>query len=273
MAMTAPTTAWTDSEARAVPGRPLIEALGLERALAAQAPGGPALTVSLVGAGGKTTIAHALADELAARRLRIVITTTTKMSLEPALVTDVAAAVERLEALAFGGAVVAGAPVGDEKFGGFGAAGLAALRAACDVLIVEADGSRRMPIKVPGEGEPVVPDETDLLVLVTGLTSLGRPLEEVCCRVELVPRVLGEGVDRAVVLDAALAARLIQAGYLDHAKLAAWCPERTIVVLNQADDLAAWERGRDIAAQLGDVRSVLTTAAVSSPTTQAIPRG
>ncbi len=272
MTLTAPTTAWRDSDARAVPGRPLVEALGLERPLAARAPGGPALTVALVGAGGKTTIAHALADELASHRLRVVITTTTKMSLEPALVTDVPAALDRLRGLDFGGVVVAGEPVGPEKFGGFGPEGLAALRDACDVLIVEADGSRRLPIKVPGSNEPVVPPETDLLLVVAGLTSLGRPLEEVCCRAELVPDTLPAGVARSALVDVPLAVQLITAGYLENPKLSAWVPGRTLVVLNQADDLSTWRLGRQIAGQLGGVRTILTTAAVSSPTTQAVPQ-
>ncbi len=274
MAMTAPTTAWRDSEARAVPGRPLVEAFGLDAALAARAlrgSDGPAFVVALVGAGGKTSIAHALADELASRRLRVVITTTTKMSLELALITDVVEALGRLASLQFGGVVVAGEPVGGEKFGGFGPDGLAALRSTCDVLIIEADGSRRLPIKVPGEYEPVVPPETDLLLVVTGLTSLGRPLGEACCRAELAPQAVGAELQPTDTIDVTLVARLIQAGYLDNEKLAAWLPDRTLVVLNQADDLTAWKLGREIAEHLPGVHTVLTTSAVSSPTTQAPP--
>lgn len=271
MTLTAPTTAWRDSDARAVPGRPLVEAFGLDRLLAARSRGGPALTVALVGAGGKTTIAHALADELASHRLRVVITTTTKMSLEPALVTDVPAALDRLGGLDFGGVVVAGEPVTPAKFGGFGPEGLVALRDACDVLIVEADGSRRLPIKVPGSNEPVVPPETDLLLVVAGLTSLGHPLEEVCCRAELVAGTLQADVPPTATVEVPLAVRLIGAGYLENPTLSAWVPDRALVVLNQADHLSSWQLGREIAGQLGGVRCVLTTTAVSSPTTQAAP--
>ncbi|MEP7161206.1 MAG: selenium cofactor biosynthesis protein YqeC [Dermatophilaceae bacterium] len=272
--MTGRTTAWSDPDARpatppgeasagvARPGVPLVEALGVGAAYARRDPAGPALVVSIVGAGGKTTLAHALADELAEQFRRVVITTTTRMSIEPGLVTNVRAAVDALDgfvARGAGGVLVAGMPGTREKFTTFGPQGLAALRDACDVLIVEADGSRRLPFKVPAAYEPVVPEESDLLLLVLGLSSIGQPLDTVCCRAELAHQVLGEDVPAETLLDVELAGRLATAGYLSNQKLAAWIPGRCVTVLNQADDEDRWRTGHALASRLAGVRVVLTT--------------
>jgi molybdenum cofactor cytidylyltransferase len=53
---------------------------------------------------------------------------------------------------------------------------LAAQRLA-DVIIVEADGSRRLPFKAPAEHEPVVPASTSILAPLVGLDILGQPLD------------------------------------------------------------------------------------------------
>ena len=51
-------------------------------------------------------------------------------------------------------------------------------------MLVEADGSRRLPLKVPRAGEPVIPDNTDMILCLNGLTSLGKWAEDCCLRLE-----------------------------------------------------------------------------------------
>ena len=48
----------------------------------------------------------------------------------------------------------------------------------CDVVLVEADGSRRLPLKCPAAHEPVLPRGMSHCVAVAGLDALGAPLEE-----------------------------------------------------------------------------------------------
>jgi molybdenum cofactor cytidylyltransferase len=43
-------------------------------------------------------------------------------------------------------------------------------------LLVEADGSRRLPLKAPYPHEPVIPDWVDAVVVAAGLSALGKPL-------------------------------------------------------------------------------------------------
>jgi molybdenum cofactor cytidylyltransferase len=45
-----------------------------------------------------------------------------------------------------------------------------------DVCLIEADGSRRLPLKAPKAHEPVLPPDTSLAVPVAGLDALGKPL-------------------------------------------------------------------------------------------------
>lgn len=59
-----------------------------------------------------------------------------------------------------------------------------------DVVLVEADGSRRLPVKMPESFEPVVPDGADLVIAVAGAFAIGKPLETVCHRAALAEAFL-----------------------------------------------------------------------------------
>jgi len=58
-------------------------------------------------------------------------------------------------------------------------------------IIVEADGSKGMPIKANLEYEPVVPPSTDVTIGVIGLDALNKPLKEVVFRQEEFKRYYG----------------------------------------------------------------------------------
>jgi probable selenium-dependent hydroxylase accessory protein YqeC len=47
-----------------------------------------------------------------------------------------------------------------------------------DYIIVEADGSKRRPIKAPAHYEPVIPGETTRVIGVIGLDALGKPITD-----------------------------------------------------------------------------------------------
>ncbi len=55
-----------------------------------------------------------------------------------------------------------------------------------DVVLVEGDGSHCMPVKIPGENEPVIPFLTDEIVVVMGAHAIGRRLDVVCHRYALL---------------------------------------------------------------------------------------
>jgi molybdenum cofactor cytidylyltransferase len=46
----------------------------------------------------------------------------------------------------------------------------------CLPLLIEANGSRKKPLKAPAEYEPVIPGYVDIVVVVAGLSGIGKPL-------------------------------------------------------------------------------------------------
>ena len=145
--------------------------------------------ISLVGGGGKTTLMFSLAKELRGKGLKIITTTTTKI-FEPAagqtpclvIEEDQKQAIELVkEGLNCHGHVTLAAkrfPGG--KIGGVNPdlVGRIAQELQVDHLIVEADGAKGLPIKAPGDHEPVVPQTTSTLIPIVGIDALGRPLGE-----------------------------------------------------------------------------------------------
>lgn len=60
-----------------------------------------------------------------------------------------------------------------------------------EVVLIEADGAKRMPCKVPAAHEPMILKECDTVVGVMGIRSVGRPLREVCFRLEEAQKSFG----------------------------------------------------------------------------------
>ena len=59
-----------------------------------------------------------------------------------------------------------------------------------DIVLVEADGSKHMPIKFPAAHEPVIPENVNEIQVVMGLHAIGHPFCEVSHRLELVKQCL-----------------------------------------------------------------------------------
>jgi molybdenum cofactor cytidylyltransferase len=137
--------------------------------------------VAFVGAGGKTSALFRLADEIAAAGGRVVTTTTTRLAASemrraPAHVRraqDLPGALASARHVLFTGGLDAAA----DKALGVDPAALCALRLPGVTLLVEADGSRRLPFKAPAEHEPVVPPCATLVVWVVGVDAVGQPLD------------------------------------------------------------------------------------------------
>ena len=134
--------------------------------------------ISVVGAGGKTSRIFSWARELAASGKSVVITTTTHMY--------------RPERMEEGNIriVVSDDPYRPDKVTAPPSEVLDSLRDTADVVLIEADGSRRMPLKWPADREPVIPDYTDFTVCVAGLSALGKNTADVVYRADELPDVL-----------------------------------------------------------------------------------
>lgn len=146
--------------------------------------------IAVVGAGGKTTSITYLAKELVDLGKRVVITTTTHMFLPKEYGVLEESQEQVLAMLEMKGLVVVGTPCKEDKITKVSEPFFQWLRTVADYVLVEADGSKRLPIKVPEKHEPVLPVDTDLLIIVAGLSCLNRPLRECCHRWHLAMEIL-----------------------------------------------------------------------------------
>lgn len=190
---------------------------------------------ALVGAGGKTTAMLTLAEELAKAGRRVIVTTTTHMFVpdagrygpvfSPEDAAGISAALDRT-----GLAVAAGPLDARGKLTGVSDEQVEGLLELAEYVLAEADGSRRLPCKTPGDREPALPARTELVVGVLGLKSLNHPLEEVCFREELAARRLG--VEPGSLVTPELLARLAAEPW---ALAKATEGRRFVILLNQSD--------------------------------------
>lgn len=144
--------------------------------------------VAFVGAGGKTSALFRLAEELRAENWRVLITTTTRMALSETLRAPFARAWSvRVQAVDIRTwldehrcvLLYNTQDMRHEKALGLHPEAVRELidRVNSDVLLIEADGARRLPLKAPYDHEPVIPGDASLVVPVAGLDVLGQPLD------------------------------------------------------------------------------------------------
>ncbi|HVP58754.1 MAG TPA: selenium cofactor biosynthesis protein YqeC [bacterium] len=186
----------------------LVEALGVK----------PGELVSLVGAGGKTSLMYALGHELAALGRPVLVTTTTRiMYPAPAEAAHVVigdendATLSRLEAALAGARLVLAARAKlDSKLAGFSPAFLETIRRRVQglAIVAECDGAKGKSLKVPRQHEPPVAPSTDVFVVLIGADCLGKPLSaDEVFEGELVRAVAG--VNGGAVVDSRVIARAV----------------------------------------------------------------
>jgi probable selenium-dependent hydroxylase accessory protein YqeC len=195
-------------------------------------------SVAVIGAGGKTSTIHRLAEEAAARGLKVIITTTTRMYREPGPLAATAKEAEQL--LRTQSIVFAGLPAEEGKICGL--KDFDRLSAIADLILIEADGSKQLPLKVPADHEPVIPEATDRILLLAGLSGLRKRLHESCHRAALASQLLGKSSEQ--IIQEKDVAKLLTDGYLKKWK---WDITKISVLINQADSMELLKAGEAIA--------------------------
>ena len=210
--------------------------------------------VSLVGGGGKTTLLYAFARHCAAKGWRVLVSTTTHIR-QPG--ENYAADEAALASLwAAGQYAVTGVPAEQGKLTALPPEQLTRWMAQADMVLLEADGAKRMPCKVPAAHEPVLLTESDIVLAVAGLSALGRPLREVCFRLDAACALLG--VPPEASLTPERLAKLLASGTGGRKNVGT---RAFYVILNQADDAprrAAGERTLAILKKTYNVSGFLT---------------
>ena len=208
--------------------------------------------ISLVGGGGKTTLLYALARHYSAQGQRVLVSTTTHIQRPDANYAPDEAARDALWQA--GTYAVAGVPAEGGKL--TMPPYLDDWMAEADTVLLEADGAKHHPCKAPASREPVLLPECDTVLAVAGLSALGRPLREVCFRLDEACALLHTAPDAPLTPELLAALLASEAG---GRKLVG---ERAFyAVLNQADDparRALGEKTRTILWERYHVQSVLT---------------
>lgn len=146
--------------------------------LPAEAP----FMAALVGAGGKTTVMTALAQEYKALDRSVLVTTTTRIYLPPPGFADAVFLEPCSPELCAPGTkgtitVIGQAMEANGKIVGVPAPWLDAVYRArlFDVILIEADGSRGKPVKAPASHEPVIPRAATHVIGLIGMDAYGKP--------------------------------------------------------------------------------------------------
>jgi probable selenium-dependent hydroxylase accessory protein YqeC len=211
--------------------------------------------ISLVGAGGKTSLMFALGNELSAKRKGILLTTTTKIwepAPSPSFALFLSEQISEMKKWVLKNLgeypylVIARKRLDDGKLQGILPEWGEELLSLADVssIIFEADGAAGRSLKAPREGEPVLPGNTTLLVPVVGIDVLGRPLDEqYVFRSEIAARILNVAIGTTVTEE--MIARLL-------AELIKNRPEKARVIpfINKVDLPGGLEKARRLAARL-----------------------
>ena len=208
------------------------------------------MVITFVGSGGKTSSIYSLASFLHSRGKRVLITTTTHMYYPKehgVCETDHRLLLSRIEKMLNSqGICIAGTPaVPEDALSSDNAPETSSAlpvkitslpesvyEKACtlaDFVLVEGDGSKHLPAKFPAAHEPVIPANTDRLLVVFGMSALNRPLMEVCHRAHLAASFLTENdlteeekstspVTCNDLLTLSRAQKLIKGGYLEPLK-------------------------------------------------------
>ncbi len=224
--------------------------------------------ISIIGAGGKTSLMFSLAKELSKSGKKVLTTTTTKIFMptpEQSPDTIIADSFDELikkseKKLSRFNHFSAGAKqvLDPKKLKGFDPDIIDQLgQAACfDWIIVEADGARRKPLKATDTHEPIIPEMTTHLIHVTGLDAVGTTLDD-----DHVHRAkifsdnlslpLGSTIDEKSIVKSALLE-------IDKAGAGISAPFLSFEFLNKADNQMRIKQGEKIAKLLNKSNKVDT---------------
>lgn len=213
--------------------------------------------VSLVGGGGKSTLMYFLAEECAKEGKKVLISTTTHI-YAPAAEYYASCEMAARKLWEEGKFAVIGTPVPEKgKLKMPERALLEELMEQADVVFLESDGAKGHPCKVPKSHEPVLHPQSNLVIGVFGLSAIGKPLREVCFRLEEAVELLGVEEDHVLTPEDAAELLSSPVGTRKNVGERQYC-----VILNQCDDGPRRRMGTEIAQRLAalGVPDVVMTA-------------
>jgi molybdenum cofactor cytidylyltransferase len=200
------------------------------------------IQLAAVGAGGKSSILFSLARQIPGK---VIITTTTHLAMNQARLGDLhitdntPGLAQVIETSAENAIVVLTSEHQQrERVSGPSLTVLNFIHQLCKdkgySLLIEADGSRKLPLKAPGEDEPVIPDWVDEVLVLVGCSGFGKPLNDhTVFHPEIFSGLSGLPLEQPINLAAIIAMLIHPLG--GRKNIPSVC--RSLVVFNQADQL------------------------------------
>lgn len=183
---------------------------------------------ALIGGGGKTSTMFALAEELKGSG-SVIVCTSTHILRPPQY-----PFFERLDRKLQYGEIVSIGTVEGMKLSA-PAQPFSELVGLADYVLVEADGSKQLPLKAHAPHEPVIPQETKTVLAVVGIEAIGQPIRTAAHRPSLYVALAGTSEDAPVTAE------------MIHRVLMTY-PRFDGVVINKADDAARIAEAETLAA-------------------------
>lgn len=179
---------------------------------------------AFVGAGGKTTWIRRYIKKYLDQGKKVFVTTSTHMYVESdtLLSDDADEIIRELENRHY---VMAGIPEG-KKIRALSPDTYEKVCRYADEVLIEADGSRHLPLKYPNAQEPVIYDNVEEIIIVCGMHALYEKASEAIHRFELAKKCLGISGDTQI--EPTHIQKLIRKGYIE--PLREKYPEKNIII-------------------------------------------
>lgn len=211
--------------------------------------------LGFVGAGGKTTALFQLARELPPP---VLVTSTTHFAMWQLRLADQQYSlsdpqeVANLDVANLAGVIILTGEMAElERVSGLDLPTLDQVHSLAEAqqiaLLIEADGSRQLPLKAPGDYEPPIPSFVDTVVVVAGLSALGKPFtSQWVHRPERFQSLSGLAPGEEITAQAVACVLTSRSGGLKNIPAVA----RRVVLLNQADTLELQAAGHSMSKNL-----------------------
>ena len=231
--------------------------------------------IAFVGAGGKTTAMFSLARQLTAP---VICLNTAHLAVEQAQLADkhlIIRELSEIDALfqspQAGVTLITGPSDSRGRLKGLATATVEKIKTYADEyhlpILVEADGSRMLPLKAPAAHEPPISAWVEQVVVVVGLSGLGKPLTgRWVYQPELFARLSGAQPEQPILIRHLVAALLHPQGGLKNIPAGA----RRAVLANQLDacSLPVAELYRELAELLREFGAVMAGSVQSADAKQ-----
>lgn len=156
--------------------------------------------ITVVGAGGKTSTIYKLSEEISNLDKKVIVTTTTHMKFDKDFI--VVKKEEDLnlvkESLMKNNVIKIAKKESEYKVCSMDIDLIKKAIPMADFVLIEGDGSKNLPLKAPRKNEPVIIEDTNLVIGLIGFDCLNKKIKDVCHRPELVSKLLKKNLDEIV---------------------------------------------------------------------------